>query len=302
MAQNWPSKPIRIIVPFPAGGGGDQLARLLQPKLTEELGQPIIIDNKPGAGGGIGTAEAARAAPDGYTFVLGNLGTHAINAAVYNNLGYDPQKDFAPVSHVANVAYFVVVNPAVAASTLPELVALAKAKPRALNFGSGGKGTVPHFGGELFMLVTGTELVHVPYKGGAPMMQGFLGGDTQVIVGDLPTLVAQVKSGKARALVMTNQKRSSLLPDVPTSAEAGYPDLVMYSWQALFAPAGTPDAIVVRMNEAVAKALVQPDVQQRLATLGFEAVGGAPAALRSLVAVEVPKWTDVARRAGIKPE
>ena len=301
-AQSWPTKPIRIIVPFPAGGGGDQLARVLQPKLTEALGQPVVIDNKPGAGGTIGTAEAARAAPDGYTFVLGNLGTHAINTAVYSKPGYDPQKDFLPVSHVANVAYFVVVHPSVPAATLPELVSLAKAKPRTLNFGSGGNGTVPHFGGELFMLVTGTDLVHVPYKGGAPMLQGFLGGDTQIIVGDLPTLIAQVKSGKARPLVMTSQKRSALLPDVPTSAEGGYPNLVMYSWQALFAPQGTPDAIVERMSDAIAKALAQPDVQQRLATLGFEPVGSAPAGLRSLVANEVPKWTDVAQRAGIKPE
>ncbi len=301
-AQGWPDKPVRVIVPFPAGGGGDQLARVLQLKLTEYLGQTVVIDNKPGAGGGIGSAEAARAAPDGYTFVLGNLGTHAINAAVYSKLAYDPLKDFAFVSHVANVPYFVVVNPSVPAQTLPELVALAKAQPGKLNFGSGGNGSAPHMGGALFMLVTGTELVHVPYKGGAPMLQGMLAGETQIIVGDVPTLGQQVKAGKIRALAMTSDKRSSRLPDLPSANEAGYPALIMYSWQALFAPKGTPEAIVQKMSDAVAKALAQPDVRERLATLGFEPVGSSPAALRVLVEREVPKWGDVARRAGIKPE
>jgi len=291
-----------VIVPFPAGGGGDQLARALQPKLGEILGQPVVVDNKPGAGGGIGTAEAARAAPDGYTFVLGNLGTHAINAAVYPKLAYDVQKDFVPVSHVANVAYFVVVHPAVPAQSVAELVALAKARPGKLNFGSGGNGTAPHFGGELFKLVTGVDLLHVPYKGGAPMLQGLLGGDTQVIVGDLPTLGQQVKAGKARALAMTSERRSALMPDVPSAVEAGYPDLIMYSWQAMFAPQGTPEAIVQRMSDAIAKALSQPDLRERLAALGFEPIGSPPAALRALVGQELPKWADVARRAGVKAE
>ncbi|HEX8884941.1 MAG TPA: tripartite tricarboxylate transporter substrate binding protein [Noviherbaspirillum sp.] len=297
--DKWPSKPITYVVPFPAGGTTDILARLIGQKLGPALGTNVIIDNRPGAGGNIGSELVARAAPDGYTIMGGTISSHSINASLYK-LSYDPLKSFAPITLIGTNANVLVVNPASPFKSVKELIAAAKAKPASLSFASAGNGTSQHLSAELFKTMTGIDMVHIPYKGSAPAIQDVIGGqvplmfDTTVVAGPF------IQSGKVRPLAVTSAKRVASLPDVPTMAEAGVPGYEVVSWQAMFAPAGTPSAIVQRLQTEVAAILKQPDVQERLAKLGVEPSGMAPQQLAEFQAAEIAKWAKVVKAANVK--
>ncbi|MDQ3189070.1 MAG: tripartite tricarboxylate transporter substrate binding protein [Pseudomonadota bacterium] len=300
-AQPFPNKPVRVIVPFPPGGGGDFLARVTQERFSAELGQPVIIENKPGAGGLIGTDSVAKAAPDGYTLVLGNIGTHAINQAIYKKLPYQTATDFVPITHATNVVYAIAVGPKqIAVKSLADLFRVARQQQGGLNFGSGGNGSGPHMGGELLKLHAKVPMVHVPYKGGAPMMTDLLGGHLDVLVADLPTLMPQLKQGGVRLLALTSNNRLALFPDVPTTAEAGLPGMEMYAWQALFAPAGTPPEVVQRLHAAFTAALKAEDVSSKLVASGSQVVASSPAGLAAFQAQELRKWQELVKSAGIE--
>jgi tripartite-type tricarboxylate transporter receptor subunit TctC len=297
--DKWPSKPITYVVPFPAGGTTDILARLIGQKLGPALGTTVIIDNRPGAGGNIGSELVARAAPDGYTIMGGTISSHSINASLYK-LSYDPLKSFAPITLIGTNANVLVVNPASPFKSVKELIAAAKAKPDSLSFASAGNGTSQHLSAELFKTMAGIDMVHIPYKGSAPAIQDVIGGqvplmfDTTVVAGPF------IQSGKVRALAVTSAKRVATLPDVPTMAEAGVPGYEVVSWQAMFAPAGTPPAIVQRLQTEVAAILKQPDVQERLAKLGVDPSGMAPQQLAEFQAAEIAKWAKVVKTANVK--
>ncbi|MBV0882195.1 tripartite tricarboxylate transporter substrate binding protein [Noviherbaspirillum sp. L7-7A] len=297
--DKWPSKPITYVVPFPAGGTTDILARLIGQKLGPALGTNVIIDNRPGAGGNIGSELVARAAPDGYTIMGGTISSHSINASLYK-LSYDPLKSFAPITLIGTNANVLVVNPASPFKSVKELIAAAKAKPASLSFASAGNGTSQHLSAELFKTMTGIDMVHIPYKGSAPAIQDVIGGqvplmfDTTVVAGPF------IQSGKVRPLAVTSAKRVASMPDVPTMAEAGVPGYEVVSWQAMFAPAGTPPAIVQRLQTEVAAILKQPDVQERLAKLGVEPSGMAPQQLADFQAAEIAKWAKVVKAANVK--
>jgi tripartite-type tricarboxylate transporter receptor subunit TctC len=297
--DKWPSKPITYVVPFPAGGTTDILARLIGQKLGPALGTTVIIDNRPGAGGNIGSELVARAAPDGYTIMGGTISSHSINASLYK-LSYDPLKSFAPITLIGTNANVLVVNPASPVHSVKELIAAAKAKPGSLSFASAGNGTSQHLSAELFKTMAGIDMVHIPYKGSAPAIQDVIGGqvplmfDTTVVAGPF------IQSGKVRPLAVTSAKRVATLPDVPTMAEAGVPGYEVVSWQAMFAPAGTPPAIVQRLQTEVAAILKQPDVQERLAKLGVDPSGMAPQQLAEFQAAEIAKWAKVVKAANVK--
>lgn len=297
--DKWPSKPITYVVPFPAGGTTDILARLIGQKLGPALGTTIIIDNRPGAGGNIGSELVARSAPDGYTIMGGTISSHSINASLYK-LPYDPLKSFAPITLIGTNANVLVVNPASPFKSVKELVAAARAKPASLSFASAGNGTSQHLSAELFKTMTGIDMVHIPYKGSAPAIQDVIGGqvplmfDTTVVAGPF------IESGRVRPLAVTSAKRVASLPDVPTMAEAGVPGYEVVSWQAMFAPAGTPPAIVQRLQTEVAAILKQPDVQERLAKLGVDPSGMAPQQLADFQAAEIAKWAKVVKAANVK--
>ncbi len=302
-AQSFPAKPVKVVVPFPPGGGGDFLARVTQERFAAGLGQPVIVENKPGAGGIIGTDSVAKAAADGYTVVLGNIGTHAINQVVYKKLPYHPANDFAPVAHATNVVYAVAVGPKLSAvRSLAELIETARKQPGGLSFGSGGIGQGPHLGGELLKLHAKIPLVHVPYKGGGPMMTDMLGGRLDLLVADLPTLMGQLQKGSVRLLAMTSNSRSALFPEVPTAAEAGLPGLEMYAWQAMFAPAGTPPEVVRRLNAAFTTALKTPEVAEKILASGSEIVASTPETLGGFQGRELKKWQQLVTDAGIEPQ
>jgi tripartite-type tricarboxylate transporter receptor subunit TctC len=299
-AQSYPAKPIRLVVPFPAGGTTDILARAVAQRLTDDWGQPVVVDNRPGAGGNIGTELVAKAAPDGYTLEMGTVGTHAINASLYAKLPYDPVKDFAPVILVAGVPNVLVVNPAVPATTLQELIAYAKANPGKLNFASPGNGTSGHLCGELFKVMAGVQMAHVPYKGSAPALHDLIGGQVQLMFDNLPSALPQIKAGKLRALAVTSTTRAPALPDVPTLAEAGVPGYAAASWFGLFAPAGTPPAVVAKVNTAVAHWLASPEAKEKLLAAGADPAGGSPEDFARHVAAEATKWAKVVRESGAK--
>jgi len=297
--DKWPSKPITYVVPFPAGGTTDILARLIGQKLGPALGTTVIIDNRPGAGGNIGSELVSRAAPDGYTIMGGTISSHSINASLYK-LSYDPLKSFAPITLIGTNANVLVVNPSSPFKSVKELVAAARAKPGSLSFASAGNGTSQHLSAELFKTMTGIDMVHIPYKGSAPAIQDVIGGqvplmfDTTVVAGPF------IQSGKVRPLAVTSAKRVASLPDVPTMAEAGVPGYEVVSWQAMFAPAGTPSAIVQRLQTEVAAILKQPDVQERFAKLGVDPSGMAPQQLAEFQAAEIAKWAKVVKAANVK--
>lgn len=300
-AQPFPSKPVRVVVPFPPAGGADFVARVTQERFSAGLGQPVIIENKPGAGGIIGTDSVAKAAPDGYTVVLGSIGPHAISQVIYKKLPYDAAKDFAPVSHVTNTLYGVVVGPKLAGvNTLAELIAAARARPGGLTFGSGGAGTGPHMGGELLKLHARIPLVHVPYKGGGPMVIDLVGGQIDLLVADLPPVIGQLRKGALRLLAVPASSRSALFPDVPTSAEAGLPGFEMYAWLAMFAPAGTPADVVRRLSEAFNAALKAPEVAEKIVASGSIVVAAGPQALADFQQRELQKWQRLVQEAGIE--
>jgi tripartite-type tricarboxylate transporter receptor subunit TctC len=301
-AQSYPTRPIRLVVPFPPGGGTDIVARVLGQKLHQSLGQPVVIDNRGGAGGTLGTGLAAKAASDGYTLVLVPT-SHVINPSIYAKLPYDTEKDFSPITMVASAAILMAVNPRVPADTVGGFVEAAKARPQALaNYGSAGAGTVFHLTGEMFKQLTGLPLQHVPYRGGAPTVTALLGGEISLAFETMLALQSHVRSGTLRALAITSTRRSATMPEIPTAAEAGFPSLVADNSYALFAPAGTPAPILTRLHDATVAALALPEVREKLSEQGAEVVGNSPAELAAYVAAEIPKWAALARQAGVKPE
>jgi tripartite-type tricarboxylate transporter receptor subunit TctC len=289
-----------MIVPFAPGGASDFVARIISPGLSDALGQQIVIENRAGASGNIGMELAAKAAPDGYTIYLGNIGTIAINPAVFPDLHVNPQKDFVPVTLVAAVPSILIANPAVPASGVSELVALAKAKPGALNFASPGSSTLNRLEMERFMRLADVKLVHIPYKGGAgPAVTGMLGGETQVMFVTLSSAIAFIQAGRLKALGISTEKRIDALPQVPTMAESGYPEMVSSSWQGMFVPAGTPREIVDKLHDALVKVLSTPEVKQRFANGGVDVVTSpTPEEFAWFVAAEGAKWGRVAKEAG----
>jgi len=302
LAQAWPNRPVRFLVPFAAGAGiNDIMARLVGQHLGAGLGQPVVIENRAGAGGIAGTDAAAKAAPDGYTFLMTNVSL-VTSAYLYPKLPYDPQKDFVPVTLVATSPLMLVVHPSVAAKSVQELIALAKANPGRLNFGSGGVGSTPHLSVELFKSAVGIDAVHVPYKGGAPALNDLVGGQLSFMIENVPGTMPFVKAGKLRALAITSAQRSPLEPALPTMAESGVPGYEVVGWQGLFAVAGTPSEIVARLQAEVARLLRLPEVRERLAALGAEPVGSTPAEFGAFVRAEHARWGRVIREKGIRSE
>ena len=300
-AQDWPAKPVRFIVPYPPGGGTDVIARIVQPRLSEALGQTIVIENRGGAGGAVGTEAAAKAAPDGYTFLF-TLSSHTINPLLYK-LSYDVERDFAPVTLIVSVPQLVAANPASPLKSMQDVVALAKAHPGKLHYASVGAGTPSHIAGELLKLKAGIDIVHVPYRGGGPAVADTLGGQVWLLFVTMPAAIGQVRAGKLRALAVTTQKRNPGAPEIPTVAEAlNIPDYEVDSWYAMFAPAKTPPAIIARMQREVARVIQLPDVKQKLLEQGGDTVGSSPEALERVVKGELKKWAELIRDAKIKLE
>ena len=300
-AQSYPDHPIRFVVPYPPGGGTDVIARIVQGKLQTALGQNIVIDNKGGAGGSVGTDIVAKAAPDGYT-VLFTLNSHTVNPAIYAKLPFDTLKDFEPVGTVASLPQILVANPQFPANNVAELIALAKAKPGTLAYASVGVGSPGHLAGELFKLRTGTQMTHVPYRGGGPAVTDVMGGQVPLLWVSIPAAAQFVKSGKLKALGVSTLKRSAAFPDVPTLQEAGVADFEVDSWYAMFVPAKTPKPVIAKLNQALNTTLQDPEIREKLLAQGSEAVGGTPEALGQTVNVELVKWAKLAKDASIKAE
>jgi len=299
-AQTWPAKPIKWIVPFAPGGTTDILARTIGEKLTVALGQPVIIENKPGAGGGVGAEFTAKAPPDGYTIMGGTISTHAINASLYKSLPYDPVKDFVPITLIARVPNMLVVNPEIPAKNVAELITLLKANPGKYSFASSGNGTSQHLSGELFKSIAGVDMQHIPYKGSPPALQDVVGGQVAMTFDNITTAWPLAKGGKLRALAVTTSKRSEIAPDVPTLSESGLTGYEVGSWQGVFAPAATPPAIVKRLNAEIVKIINMPDVKEKLIGLGAEPVGNTSEEFAALVKTEVVKWAEVVKKSGAK--
>lgn len=306
-AQAWPAKPVRIVVPFAAAGTTDIIARALAPEMQHAFGQPFVVDNKPGAGGNSGAAEVAKSAPDGYTLLMGTVGTHAINPALYPKMPYDHVKDFAPITLCAGVPNVLVVNPAAAQkyqiNSVQDLIRAAKTNPGKLNFASSGNGTSIHLSAELFKSMTGTFMVHLPYRGSGPALIDLLGGSADLMFDNLPSSLPHIKAGKLKALAVTSAVRSAVLPDLPTMAEAGGPSLKGFeasSWFGLFAPAGTPADVINRVQHEVAKSLATPTVKERLVSQGAIPSGTTPAEFARFIDAETKKWAQVVKVSGAK--
>jgi tripartite-type tricarboxylate transporter receptor subunit TctC len=300
-AQAYPSRPIKFIVPYPPGGGTDVVARIMNEPLATELGQPIIIENKGGAAGNVGTELAARAPADGYN-ILFTLSSHTINPKLYDKLPFDVEKDFVPISMATLIPQILVVHPSVPANNVQELIALAKAQPGKLNFASVGTGSPGHIAGELFKLKTGIDIVHVPYKGGGPAVTDTIGGQVQMLFVSMPAVWQHVKSGRVKAIAVTSAKRSVTAPDVPTFVESGVPEVVVDSWYGAFAPAKTPPAIVAQLNAAMVKVLAIPAVKEKLLAQGAEPSPTTQAEFDKVVKDELAKWEYVIKAANIRPE
>jgi tripartite-type tricarboxylate transporter receptor subunit TctC len=299
-AQAWPSKPIKYIVPFAPGGTTDILGRMVAAGLSSSFGQPVVVENKPGQAGSIGAADLARAAPDGYTLGGGTISSHAINASLYPQLPYDPLKDFAPITMLATLPNMLIVHPSLNVGAVGELIALLKANPNKYSFGSAGNGTSQHISGELFKIMTGTQMQHIPYKGSGPMIPDLLSGTIQLSFENITTAYPQVKGGKLKALGVTSSKRSFVAPEVPTLAEAGLTGYDISSWQAMYAPAGTPREIIARLHSETAKILRAPENDRRLRELGLEAGGMPPEELTQLMRADIPRLGKVVRESGAK--
>jgi len=303
MAQPYPVKPIRFVVPYPPGGPLDLMGRLIGQKLTDAWMQPVLVENRTGAGGNIGADMVAKSAPDGYTLLMGAVATHAINPSLYSRISYDPFKDFVAVALVAQVPNILVVNPLVPASNVRELIALAKAKPGSLNFGSGSTGSTGHLAGELFNTMAGVRMTHIPYKGGAPAMQDLLGGQVQLMFDNLANSLPQVKAGKLRALAVTTDKRSPFVPDIPTVEESGVPGFDLTTWFGVFVSAGTPRELVVRLNTEVVRILALSDVRQRLEEMGAAPIANnTPENFSAFVRREYDKYAKVVKDSGAKAD
>ena len=301
-AQPYPDKPIRMVVPWAPGGGSDTSGRIVAAKLSEALGQQVVVDDRPGAGGNIGTAIAAKASPDGYTILLADTG-FSTGISLYANPGYHPIKDFAPVSLAATTPIVIVVHPSVPATSVKELIALAKSQPGKLNNGSGGVGGSVHLAGEMFQLQTGTKFTHVPYKGSGPAVVDLVGGSVQVMFSTAPPVVPLIKAGRIRALGVASNTRSSFLPDVPTVKEAGVPDFIADNWYGVLAPAGTARAVIDRLHREIVKAVAQSDARERFAGAGLEPRSNrSPQEFGAFVENDVARWSKVIKQAGIRME
>ena len=294
----FPSRPIRFIVPNGAGGTTDLVARSVAPKLADMLGQQVVIDNRPGSGGILGTEIVAKAAPDGHTLLMGTIGNIAISPALYRKLAYDSLRDFAPVTLLASAAYMVLLHPSVAAKSMKELAALAKAKPGALNFASAGSGTGSHLAAELFKSMAGVDMVHVPYKGGSPAMTDMIAGQVQLMFNGIPSSMPHLRSGRVRALAVTTATRSAAAPELPTIAEAGFPGAESTSWTGILVPAGTPAPVIAKLQGAAVKALQAPDVVTRLSLDGATPVGNTQAEFGAYIKSELAKWGKVVKTSG----
>jgi tripartite-type tricarboxylate transporter receptor subunit TctC len=300
VGQAYPSKPIQLIVPFPPGGPTDIVGRMVAGKIAEALGQSVVVENRAGAGGTVGSIAASKAAPDGYTLLYGSTSTLAIAPSLYRGLPYDPRKSFAPISLVSRGPILVAVNSQVPARTLKEFIDLAKKEPGKLAYSSAGSGTPPHLAGELFKTVAGVDLLHVPYKGGAPAINDLVGGQVQAIFEGQVALAPHLQSGRVRALAITGDKRSPALPDVPTAAEAGLPQYEANFWSGLVAPSGTPAEAIQKLNAVLVKALASPEVRETLARQGLEAAGNTPQEFAAYISREMEKWSGVVKASGAK--
>ncbi|MBK6394839.1 MAG: tripartite tricarboxylate transporter substrate binding protein [Betaproteobacteria bacterium] len=296
----FPTRPIRIVVPFPPGGTTDILARAAAQKMAEAWKEQAVVDNRPGAGGNIGAELVAKAPADGYTMLMGTVGTHSINASLYAKMPYDHVRDFAPVILVAAVPNVLVVHPSVPVNSVAELIAYAKANPGKLNFASSGSGTSIHLAGELFKVMAGVQMTHVPYKGSAPAIADLVGGQVQLMFDNLPSALPQIKAGRLRALGVTSAQRAPALPDVPTIAESGLPGYEASSWFGLLAPAGTPQDVVAKVNGEVARWLASPEAKEKLLSQGANAAGGTPEDFVRHIAAETAKWQQVVKASGAK--
>jgi len=301
-AQAFPSKPIKIVVTFPLGGAPDILARLFGGKMQETWGQPVIVDNRPGAGGNIGADYVAKSPADGYTVVMGTVGTHAINASLYSKMPYDPVRDFAPVILVAQTPNLLVVNNNVPAKTVQELISHAKANPGKVFFGSPGIGTSIHVSGELFNTMAGVKTVHVPYKGRQMAIPDLLGGQIQMMFDNMPSALPVAKEGRLRALAVTSAKRHPAAPDIPTMSESGLPGFDATSWFAVYAPAGTPGEVIAKLNAEFNRIMTLADIKEKLAGIGLDIVGGPPEQLAAYTRSELAKWAKVVKDSGAKAD
>ena len=299
--ESYPARPVRFILPFPPGGGTDILGRLIAERLSASLGQPVVTENRGGAGGNVGAEVAARAAPDGYTIVL-CAPSLAISPSLYSKLNYDPVKDFAPISLVATVPNVLITHPSVPAQTLQEFIAHVRGKPGALNFGSGGNGTSNHLAGELFNIVNGTKLVHIPYKGVNLAMQDVLSGQIHLVVIGIPAAAPHIKAGRLRALGVIAPQRAAALPEVPTVAEAGLKDFEVTTWYGVLAPAGTPRPIIARLNGDLVKLMHAPDMKEKLAASGTDPLTSTPEEFSAYLKQEIAKWGEVVRKANLKAD
>jgi tripartite-type tricarboxylate transporter receptor subunit TctC len=297
-ADTFPSRPVRLVVPFPPGGAVDFYARVVQAQLAERFGQPIVIENRPGASGMIGADNVAKSAPDGYSLLLGNIATLAINVGLYAKMPYNPVTDFTPITHTIDVNYVLVVHPSVPVHSVRELIDYAKANPDKLAFGSAGSGSLPHLAGELFKSLTGVRMIHVPYKGGGPMVTDLLAGSVQLVIADQANLMPHVKSGKLRALAVASAKRSPGAPELPTVAEAGVPGFQAVAWNGLVGPAGMSPDVVQRINRVFVDTMAVPDIRARLLDAGLDPIGDSPDSFGRFIPAEIAKWSKIAKDVG----
>jgi tripartite-type tricarboxylate transporter receptor subunit TctC len=301
-AQGWPEKPVRFIVGFTPGGPSDIIARALGQKLADLWGQQVVIENRPGAGGNIAAEIAAKSAPDGTTWLLGNNSILATNQSLYRKLGYDPVKDFAPVALVALQPNILVVNPGVPANSVKELIALARAKPGQLNYASSGSGAAAHLAGELFKAMTGVDMVHIPYKGAQPALTDVISGQAQLMFATSASVIPYIKAGRLRALAVTTARRSATVPELPTLSEAGVPGFEAITWHGVVVPSATPAPLIERLNRDIVDVLRMPDLRERLESLGAELAAGTPRDFADYIAREIPKWTKVVKDSGARAE
>ncbi|MEP7207366.1 MAG: tripartite tricarboxylate transporter substrate binding protein [Casimicrobiaceae bacterium] len=300
LAQGYPAKPIRLVAPSTPGDAPDVIARLVADKLGAVLHQPVVVENRPGAGGVVGSEAVAKSAPDGYTLIMGNAGSHGINAAVYSKLPYDIQRDFVPVSQVAVAPNIVVINPGVPAKSIAEFIAYAKANPGKLSYASGGNGSSAHMSMELFKTMAGLDIQHVPYKGSSPALQDLVGGQVAIFIGNMPPTVPLVKGGKLRALAVTTRNRSALMPELPTIDQSGLPGFETVAWFGVLAPAGTPAEIVNRLSIEIGKIARSPEMREKLTAMGAEPVGGTPEEFKAVIDRDIAKWKSLSQKVGIK--
>jgi tripartite-type tricarboxylate transporter receptor subunit TctC len=298
----YPNRPIRVIVPFAAGGPTDAATRIVAPRFSEFLGQQIIIENRGGAGGATGTELVAKSTPDGYTLVHGSIGGLAVSTTLNPKLGYNTLRDLAPISQTVNVAYIVTLHPSVPAKSIKELIALAKARPGKLNYGTGGAGTGPHLAGELLNMMAGVSIVHVPYKGTGPALTALLSGEVDITFDNLLIVLPQIKAGRVRPIAATGEKRSKLMPELPTMAESGLPGFSASGWYGLLAPAATPKEIVVKLNADFTRALRSPDVNERLNSMAAEPAPSTPEQFAAFIRSETDKWAKVVKATNMKAE